>query len=322
MTSSDPDEPATISSPPSFRFENNVSTQSLLSGGGSEYGSRYGSLFGSHFSLTDGSGVYVSSLAVTIIISALALVGIILVAVIITLAVILSSCEQQHLSAASLQTPEGAQFCSSFQLNAELNNLQGWTIPFLCEHHVSEYIRGGQYLRDFDAAIDSARSYLKTLPKDGNERYTAVFDVDETALSSLPYYQEHHYGAGEILGPLGLAWMKEARAPAMDPLLNLYRELIHANWSIIFISERQESDWNTTAHNLITAGYQGWEALILRSVDEAGLTVQAYKSSKRTELEKQGYKIRSVLGDQWSDIVGPAAGDRTFKLPNPMYQVL
>lgn len=323
MESSDPDEPknaSTIPSPPSFRFENNESTQSLLSRGGSGYESQYGSLFGSRFSLSDGSGVFISSLALTIIISAIAIVGIVLVAVIITLAVMLSSCEQQH-SAFNLQKPRVADYCSSFQLNAELNNLQGWTVPLLCASHVSEYVQGGQYLRDFEEAVESARMYLKTVQTDNARRYAIVLDIDETALSNLPYYRDHHYGVGEFQDPMWSAWVRKAAAPAMGPLLGLYEELIIANWSIIFISERPETELNATIQNLVTAGYKDWTALILWPADELNLTVQSYKSSRRTELEKQGYEIKSSLGDQWSDIVGPAVGERTFKLPNPMYQI-
>lgn len=46
-----------------------------------------------------------------------------------------------------------------------------------------------------------------------------------------------------------------------------------------------------------------------------------YKSGKRKELENDGYKIRGNVGDQWTDLLGSNAGDRTFKLPDPMYYV-
>lgn len=285
------------------------------------YGSRYGSLFGSRFSLTDGSGIYVSSLALTIIISAIAVVGIVLVTAIITLAVMLSACEQQS-SGVILQMTVVSEYCSSFHLNAELNNLEGWKVPSVCESHISAYVHGGQYLRDFEAAVDSARRYLKTVRVDSSGKHTIVLDVDETAISNLPYYRDHHFGDGKMMDSAWYAWIEESRAPAMSAMLDLHRELLTANWSIVFISGRLETERNATVQNLITAGYEGWSALILRSAEDPSLTVQAYKSSKRIELEKQGYQIKSVLGDQWSDIVGPAAGDRTFKLPNPMYQVL
>lgn len=49
-----------------------------------------------------------------------------------------------------------------------------------------------------------------------------------------------------------------------------------------------------------------------------GITAVQYKSKKRTELVKNGYII---VGDQWSDLIGENVGNRTFKVPDPMYYV-
>jgi len=46
-----------------------------------------------------------------------------------------------------------------------------------------------------------------------------------------------------------------------------------------------------------------------------------YKSDVRKQLEEEGYRIWGNVGDQWSDIKGDYLGNRTFKLPNPMYFV-
>ncbi|MFS7974354.1 putative Acid phosphatase [Helianthus anomalus] len=46
-----------------------------------------------------------------------------------------------------------------------------------------------------------------------------------------------------------------------------------------------------------------------------------YKSGKRKELEEAGYRIRGNVGDQWSDLIGSNGGDRTFKVPDPMYYI-
>lgn len=58
----------------------------------------------------------------------------------------------------------------------------------------------------------------------------------------------------------------------------------------------------------------------------------AYKSEIRKQLEgggggsggdigAGGYRIWGNVGDQWSDLQGNCTGNRTFKLPNPMYFV-
>lgn len=62
-------------------------------------------------------------------------------------------------------------------------------------------------------------------------------------------------------------------------------------------------------------------SLAFRSDVELDLNALEYKSRRRSLLENTGLRVRSGLGDQWTDITGVAAGDRTFKLPNPMYYV-
>ena len=52
----------------------------------------------------------------------------------------------------------------------------------------------------------------------------------------------------------------------------------------------------------------------------AGTTV-VYKSNERKKLKKSGYIIIDNIGDQWSDILGTNVGNRTFKLPDPMYYI-
>ncbi|KAF7825396.1 Acid phosphatase 1 [Senna tora] len=50
-----------------------------------------------------------------------------------------------------------------------------------------------------------------------------------------------------------------------------------------------------------------------------GKSAGKYKSEKRKEIEGEGYRIWGNVGDQWSDLQGYSLGNRTFKLPNPMY---
>jgi hypothetical protein len=52
-----------------------------------------------------------------------------------------------------------------------------------------------------------------------------------------------------------------------------------------------------------------------------GKTAVVYKSSERKKVEKNGYRIIGNIGDQWSDLMGTNTGNRTFKLPDPMYYI-
>lgn len=58
-----------------------------------------------------------------------------------------------------------------------------------------------------------------------------------------------------------------------------------------------------------------------RQTSESGTTAMVYKSKQRKELEEAGYRILGNMGDQWSDLLGTHVGNRTFKVPNPMFYI-
>uniref|UniRef100_K3Z875 Acid phosphatase n=1 Tax=Setaria italica TaxID=4555 RepID=K3Z875_SETIT len=62
-----------------------------------------------------------------------------------------------------------------------------------------------------------------------------------------------------------------------------------------------------------------WHSRI--SPSSLGSSVVPYKSGERQKLVDAGYRIVGNIGDQWSDLVGAPEGDRTFKVPDPMYYV-
>ncbi|CAN6456830.1 unnamed protein product [Victoria cruziana] len=55
--------------------------------------------------------------------------------------------------------------------------------------------------------------------------------------------------------------------------------------------------------------------------EDHGKPAIVYKSERRLEIEKEGYRIHGNSGDQWSDLFGFATATRSFKLPNPMYYI-
>lgn len=58
-----------------------------------------------------------------------------------------------------------------------------------------------------------------------------------------------------------------------------------------------------------------------RGPSDKGKKAELYKSQIRARLESLGYKIHGNSGDQWSDLNGTPLAGRSFKLPNPMYNV-
>lgn len=55
--------------------------------------------------------------------------------------------------------------------------------------------------------------------------------------------------------------------------------------------------------------------------DDVKTNSLVFKSGERKKLVEQGYRIIGNTGDQWSDLLGSPEGNRTFKLPDPMYYI-
>lgn len=58
-----------------------------------------------------------------------------------------------------------------------------------------------------------------------------------------------------------------------------------------------------------------------RTKANKGQSAVIFKSGVRKQIEAEGYRIWGNVGDQWTDLQGESLGNRTFKLPNPMYFV-
>lgn len=63
------------------------------------------------------------------------------------------------------------------------------------------------------------------------------------------------------------------------------------------------------------------DSLPHRTTAYKGQKAVTFKSEIRKQLVEEGYRIWGNVGDQWSDLQGEFTGNRTFKLPNPMYFV-
>lgn len=286
------------------------STDSLFgSRRSSAYGSRYG--FGNTYVQVDDTGIYLSSLAVTIVLSALATIGILLFTLVVTLAIMLGQCQDKPVV---VNKPNR---CESFALNGELNNLQNWMLPQECVEHAANYVDSGQYYVDFALAIDAARTYLRSVVVESDGFDMVVLDLDDTMLSSLPFLRDHHFGAEAFTKQSWDSFLDLASMPPLEQTLSLYDELKALNWKFAVISERAEEQRNMTMKNLSDAGYEDF-ILVLRSGENEG---PEFKSNERVKFESQGYRLWAVIGDQWSDLTGKATGKRTFKLPNSLYYI-
>uniref|UniRef100_A0A6M2EDA5 Acid phosphatase n=1 Tax=Populus davidiana TaxID=266767 RepID=A0A6M2EDA5_9ROSI len=212
-------------------------------------------------------------------------------------------------------------YCESWRINVELNNIKGFeVVPQECVDFIKHYMKSSQYTADSERAIEEVRLYLSSccsLEGDGKDAW--IFDVDDTLLSTIPYFKKHGFGGEKLNATLLEAWMKQGKAPALDHTLKLFHEIKDKGVKIFLISSRSETLRSATVDNLINVGYHGWCSLILRGLEDDLMKVQQYKSEARQRLIKEGYRIWGITGDQWSSVEGLPAAKRTFKLPNSMY---
>ncbi|KAF5736719.1 hypothetical protein HS088_TW14G00869 [Tripterygium wilfordii] len=212
-------------------------------------------------------------------------------------------------------------YCESWKMNVELHNIREFeVVPDECVGYIGKYMTSIQYQVDSERAVHESIVYLSTscsLKNDGRDAW--IFDIDDTLLSTVPYYKKHRYG-GEKLNLTSLEeWMSKGKAPALEHALNLFNELKARGVQIILVSSRREHLRSATIDNLVDVGYHGWTGLMLRGADDELKGVKEYKASARKQLIDEGYRIWGIVGDQYSSFEGLPSARRTFKLPNPLY---
>lgn len=89
----------------------------------------------------------------------------------------------------------GGISCLSWRLGIETNNIIGWTkIPDECTDYVGHYMIGSQYRLDSQVVTNEALLFAKSLNLSSDGRDLWIFDIDETALSNLPFYADEGFG--------------------------------------------------------------------------------------------------------------------------------
>ncbi|KAL5999310.1 hypothetical protein ACLOJK_040761 [Asimina triloba] len=242
--------------------------------------------------------------------------------------------------------------CTSWRFAVEANNLRPWkTIPPECAAYVEDYMLNKGYGVDLETAASEAVDYARSVQLVGDGKDVWVFDVDETLLSNLPYYANHGFGL-EVFDPHQFdEWVEMASAPVILSSLKVYKEVVELGFKVFLLTGRSEGHRSVTVENLKNAGFENWDELILRlsaislrfedsrdstlrthctnelhrgcklNKGDHGKPAIIYKSEKRTEMLQAGYRILGNSGDQWSDLLGSAMSNRSFKLPNPMYYI-
>ncbi|GMN50659.1 hypothetical protein TIFTF001_019817 [Ficus carica] len=217
---------------------------------------------------------------------------------------------------------EDSIYCDSWRFSVETNDAGFWsTIPKRCKNYVENYVTGDRYRSDSDFVAGDSITFARTVRMNGDGKDAWVFDIDETLLSNLPYYEAHGFGLEIFNESLFDEWVDLAEAPALPASLSLYKELQQLGFKIFLLTGRSEYQRNVTVENLLYSGFDNWERLFLRGPSDEHKPAIVYKSEKRSDLINEGYTIHGSSGDQWSDLMGFAVAHRSFKIPNPMYYI-
>lgn len=180
---------------------------------------------------------------------------------------------------------------------------------------ISIYYELGGYNKELKDIVSNAIADIKG--ETVTDSSAAIFDIDETALSNYELIKSVDYG---YVPQLWHTWIMEAKAPAINPVKDLYDVLVSRKVKIIFLTGRSSDEYNATYKNLINAGYTKFDTLVVRNSDMAGTTAANYKRIERIVLTALGYKIIACVGDQKSDFIGGNTGI-IVKLPNYLYSI-
>lgn len=184
----------------------------------------------------------------------------------------------------------------------------------ISKKNIKEYYSTGKYDEELSAAIDKA---LKNLEKiEVKNSYAVIFDVDETALSNFQYVIEYDFGYDKESWN---KWVLSEKAEAIPEVKKLYDYLIDRNFKIIFLTGRTLNHYQATYNNLINEGYNIFDTLICKTVDEKKISNYNFKNENRKNLTLNGYKIVATVGDQETDLTGENTGLK-IKIPNYLYQ--
>jgi predicted secreted acid phosphatase len=188
----------------------------------------------------------------------------------------------------------------------------------MAKQAVIQYVEAGDYEMELTAVANRAGKWIETraAQRAAGEKLALVLDIDETSLLNLQHMREMDFG---YVPTLWDAWVAEGSAPAIKPVRQVFQTARRLDVTVFFITGRKESDRPGTEKNLTAAGFGDYHILICKPANYPGSSAR-FKTEERQRLETEGWTIIANIGDQASDLAGGAA-EKTFKLPNPFYQI-
>ncbi|XP_027336033.1 uncharacterized protein At2g39920 isoform X2 [Abrus precatorius] len=213
---------------------------------------------GSHYEIE--SGFYMKSFTATIFVASLVTLGVLLITLVISLVIMLQSCQSKNTGAIELlNMNDYYSYCRVYSLHAELNNLEGYHLPKICGDLAVQYIKGGQYARDLDMTVSVIDDYFKSVKPSDDGLDVALMDVDDifpqNPYSSNLFHRFYNDSTRNCI--------KEARNVKLMFVLRLYMYLQAGGWSIILLSREPGTHRNVTVNHLVSAGFREQKIQIL-----------------------------------------------------------
>ena len=193
------------------------------------------------------------------------------------------------------------------------------------KREITHYVDSGEHQRQVAAVAARAQAWLeeraarrgageRLARRGAGERLAVIFDVDETMLFNWETMTGADFG---YVPAVWDAWVFEARAPVIEPVLAVYRTARRLGIEVVFITGRPQTQHAATERNLRAVGCDDFLVLICKPVTPKQPS-GAYKLAERQRLTAEGLTIVANLGDQQSDFFG-GVSERDFKLPAPFY---
>ena len=185
---------------------------------------------------------------------------------------------------------------------------------------LQSYHNTGAYEKELNQVVQQAETYINTKVEANKKaehpaRLALVLDIDETTLSNYNGMIQRKFCEDQRMIQHDIY---QADAPAIEPMLALYKHAKQQGVAIFFVTGRRPNFQRATEKNLKHAGYTSWSGLYFRPKQDNNSSVVPYKKQARQNITHNGYTIIASIGDQTSDLTGGYA-EKTFKLPNPYY---
>ncbi|CAH9091165.1 unnamed protein product [Cuscuta epithymum] len=276
--------------------------------------SRENSEMGSHFTME--SGIYMSPFAATVFFAGLVTVGVSLVTLVITLTVMLHSCQSKRSGVVEnlLQVPKSTYYyhhCLPFAMHMVLSSLNSDSFPEVCKYSSVPYITEGQPMEDFNDTVQMIENYFGTIKPLKDACDVVLMDVDDFFPEDQSFQRVEENGCSNC---------KEGyiKCPKQVFVSKLYMKLQASGLNLVLVSRMPEKLRNATVEYLLSLGCSGWSSLFMRKEHEKQTDTREYFFMQRKALEEAGFHIVAAISSHLDVLTSQSSFTRVFGLPSPI----